>query len=171
MTRLGSFDENISVALIGASGGIGQAFCKLLTDDSRVKSVYALSRSSSKFSHDKIRTQTINIEDEKSVKAAADALGEVEFDMVLVLSGILHQKNGMQPERRLREITEENLRKAFSVNAIGPALVAKYFVPKLKRGKKSVFAALSARVGSIEDNRLGGWHSYRSSKAALNQYP
>ncbi len=169
MTQLSSFGDNLTVAIVGASGGIGQAFCRMLASDAQVDTVYAFSRSPLEFQHDKITTHNIDIEDETSVKAAADALGDVEFDLVLVLTGILHQGDDLQPERRLSELSPENLHKAFAVNTIGPAMVAKHFIPKLKRRTKSVFAALSARVGSIADNRLGGWASYRSSKAALNQ--
>ena len=72
------------------------------------------------------------------------------------------------PEKSLRDLDAETMRKVFEVNTIGPALVAKYFIPLMAREGKGVFSALSARVGSVSDNRLGGWHSYRASKTALN---
>jgi NAD(P)-dependent dehydrogenase (short-subunit alcohol dehydrogenase family) len=85
-----------------------------------------------------------------------------------VATGFLHNAE-TRPERSLRDLSPEHMAKAFAVNAIGPALLLKHFVPLLPRTGKAVFAVLSARVGSIGDNRLGGWHSYRASKAALNQ--
>ena len=107
MTQLSSFGDNATVAIVGASGGIGQAFCRLLTSDDHVEAVYALSRSPLEFQHDKITAHDIDIEDEASVKAAADALADVEFDLVLVLTGILHQGDSLQPERRLSELTPQ----------------------------------------------------------------
>jgi NAD(P)-dependent dehydrogenase (short-subunit alcohol dehydrogenase family) len=80
----------------------------------------------------------------------------------------LHDGAGLQPEKSWRALTAPSLAESFAVNAIGPALLAKHFLPRLATGQKSVFAALSARVGSIEDNRLGGWYSYRATKAALH---
>ena len=88
-------------------------------------------------------------------------------NLVIVATGLLHNDN-LMPEKGLRDITAKEMKKIFEVNIIGPALVAKHFIPLLPRTGKSIFAALSSRVGSISDNRLGGWHSYRASKAALN---
>ena len=88
--------------------------------------------------------------------------------MIFVATGFLHDDTFV-PERSLGQLKREHMLKSFEINAIGPALVMKHFLPLLPRAGKSVFAVLSARVGSIGDNRLGGWHSYRASKAALNQ--
>ena len=87
---------------------------------------------------------------------------------MIVASGLLHDGAALQPEKTWRSLTAEGLQRAFAINTIGPALVAKHFLPLLAQERKAVFAALSARVGSIEDNHLGGWHAYRASKAALN---
>lgn len=168
MTALASFGGAANVAIIGASGGIGAAFCRRLAADPGVDTVYALSRSEPGFDHERIVWQPIDIEDEASIEYAATAIGEVPFDLVLVTSGILHRGADTQPERRLNELTPENLNTLFAVNTIGPAMVAKHFLPKLRSRSKTVFAALSARVGSISDNRLGGWYAYRMSKAAQN---
>ena len=97
---------------------------------------------------------------------AAAAIDE-PLDLVIVATGILHAGE-IQPERRIKEINAETMQAVFAVNTIGPALAAKHFLPKLAKSAPSVFAAISARVGSIADNRLGGWTSYRASKAALN---
>jgi NAD(P)-dependent dehydrogenase (short-subunit alcohol dehydrogenase family) len=110
----------------------------------------------------------IDVTDEPRIVAAAEqarALGEVR--LVIVASGILHG-DGVRPEKHWGELDAAALSRVFAVNSIGPALVAKHFLPLLPRQGRSVFAAISARVGSIEDNRLGGWYAYRASKAALN---
>jgi NAD(P)-dependent dehydrogenase (short-subunit alcohol dehydrogenase family) len=86
---------------------------------------------------------------------------------VIVATGLLHA-DGVTPERSNAALDPRQLMRLFAINAVGPALIAKHVLPLLPRGERSVFAALSARVGSIGDNRLGGWHSYRASKAALN---
>lgn len=168
MTRLSSFTEPLTVAVIGASGGIGRAMCRLLDDDAQVTSVYAFSRQEVDVSG-KVQWYPIDIADESSIRYATDAIGDVQFDLVLVLSGILHSGDQLQPERQLKELSSGSMTRVFAINTVGPALVAKHFLPRLAKGRKTVFAALSARVGSIADNRLGGWVSYRASKAALNQ--
>jgi NAD(P)-dependent dehydrogenase (short-subunit alcohol dehydrogenase family) len=86
---------------------------------------------------------------------------------VIVATGLLHDGE-LVPEKSLRDLSAEKFLRLFEVNTILPALVGKYFLPKLNRENKSIFAALSARVGSISDNQLGGWYAYRASKAALN---
>ena len=90
------------------------------------------------------------------------------LDLVFIATGLLHDGPGFQPEKSWRMQDPEAYQRAFAINATGPALVGKHFLPLLNRNQRSVFAALSARVGSISDNRLGGWHAYRASKAALN---
>ena len=132
--------------------------------------IYAFSRSGS-IGNDpdtpKVRAGIIDLEDESSIAMAAASIPEAPLDLVLVTSGILWEGQ-LRPEKALREISIEGLTKLFAVNAAGPILAAKHFLPKLRRGQKTVFVALSARVGSISDNRLGGWYAYRASKAALN---
>lgn len=169
MSGLSSFAPEANVAVIGASGGIGAAMCERLAADPAIGRVIALSRSPTAFRHAAIETKAIDIEDEASVEAAAADLEDTPLDIVLVLTGILHDGDGIQPERRLSELKPAAMQKVFAINTIGPAIVAKHFLPLLKRRGKTVFATLSARVGSIGDNRLGGWASYRASKAALNQ--
>jgi NAD(P)-dependent dehydrogenase (short-subunit alcohol dehydrogenase family) len=170
MTRLKSFTAGANVAVIGASGGIGTAMCDMLAADPAVSRVFAWARSPARFDVAKVEAGSIDIEDETSVEAAAATLGETPLDIVLVLTGILHDGDSVQPERRLKDLDPAAMQKVFAVNAIGPATVAKHFLPRLRRSGKTVFAALSARVGSIGDNQLGGWASYRASKAALNQF-
>ena len=141
--------------VIGSSGGIGTALCRELNE--RGVAVTGLSRS-----HD-----GLDVTDETSVEATLGALSG-PFDLVFVATGALEIK-GAEPEKSLRHLKAEAMVDQFRLNAVGPSLVLKHAVRLLPRHGRSVFAALSARVGSIGDNRLGGWYSYRTSKAALNQ--
>jgi NAD(P)-dependent dehydrogenase (short-subunit alcohol dehydrogenase family) len=112
----------------------------------------------------------VDITEEASLAAAASWLaGEApDLALVVVATGFLHDDR-FQPEKAMRQLDPGHLATSFAVNAIGPALAMKHLLPRLRRDAPAVFAALSARVGSIGDNRLGGWWSYRASKAALNQ--
>ena len=168
-SRLTTFTAAANVAVIGASGGIGRAMCELLAADPAVGQVFAFSRRAAGFDDTDVVAGPVDVEDEDSIARAADSVGGTPLDLVLVLTGILHDGDAIQPERRLGELDPRAMSKVFAVNTIGPAIVAKHFLPKLRRRGKTVFGALSARVGSIGDNRLGGWPSYRASKAALNQ--
>ena len=169
MSLLGSFRESCNVAVVGASGGIGGALVALLADDPRVATVHAFSRSGEEFCASKVKSGSLDLANEESIThAAASATRDDPLDLVIVSSGLLWRGQDRQPEKTMRDLSRAGLEELFAVNAIGPALVAKHFLPKLRRGSKTVFAALSARVGSISDNRLGGWYSYRVSKAALN---
>lgn len=163
---LPSFAPGLKAVVVGASGGIGGALTRLLVTDPGVASVLAASRTPIPAEPPKLRACGIDLEDEASIGMAAEVAGE-EIDLVLVATGVLHGPE-LQPERSWRALEPHAMRRAFAINTIGPALVAKHFLPRLARGRKTAFAALSARVGSIEDNQLGGWHSYRASKAALN---
>jgi NAD(P)-dependent dehydrogenase (short-subunit alcohol dehydrogenase family) len=111
----------------------------------------------------------VNLMDEGSIARAASILAKTGIapSLIIVATGILH-KDGKGPEKSLRELDPEWMVENYRLNAIGPALVAKHFLPLMPRTGPACFAVLSARVGSISDNRLGGWHSYRASKAALN---
>ncbi|PAX08462.1 SDR family NAD(P)-dependent oxidoreductase [Sphingomonas lenta] len=144
--------------VIGASGGIGAALVEALRDEDA--EVHAFARS---FEGDR----RIDVADEASVTAAASRV-PAGVDLVFVATGLLHD-DGRGPEKAWRELDADWLQRNFLVNSIGPALVAKHFLPLLPRDRRAVFAALSARVGSISDNKLGGWYGYRASKAALNQ--
>jgi NAD(P)-dependent dehydrogenase (short-subunit alcohol dehydrogenase family) len=161
---LRSFPNAITACVFGASGGIGAALALRLADDPAVALVHSGGRSAISE-----RTKTVpfqfDLTDETSIAAAAAAIGAC--DLVIIATGLLHDGD-TQPEKSLRAQAAEAYAKAFAVNAIGPALIAKHFMPLLPRDRRSVFAAISARVSSISDNRLGGWHAYRASKAALN---
>ena len=151
--------------VVGASGGIGGALVSALID--RQADVTALSRRGRSAGRG-CRSGEIDIESEESIaRAASVASANGPYDLVIVATGILHGDR-LAPEKSYRQLSAESLQRYFAVNATGPALVAKHFLPFLCSDRPAVFAALSARVGSIGDNRLGGWYGYRASKAALN---
>ena len=167
---LASFERPIRAVVIGASGGIGNALVCALAQNDKVKCVQALSRASITQNQLSVQRDIVDLGNENSIAASANRVANRigEIDLIIVASGFLHDGSDFQPEKSLRALNTEALQRAFAVNTIGPLLVAKHFLPLLNRESKSVFAALSARVGSIEDNRLGGWYGYRASKAALN---
>jgi NAD(P)-dependent dehydrogenase (short-subunit alcohol dehydrogenase family) len=143
--------------VIGATGGLGRALVDTLRD--RFDSVVSLGRAT---------TPALDLLDEASIAAAAAALAGQDMRLVIDATGFLHDDR-FTPERSWRQLDPAHMAHAFAVNTIGPALLIKHFLPVLPRDGRVVFASLSARVGSIGDNRLGGWYSYRASKAALNQ--
>lgn len=154
-------------AVFGASGGIGSALVRALAAREDVTLIHAGSRRGAVPQGAKIRPFRFDPDDEAGLMATVAALGP-PLDMVLVATGRLTRADGSGPEKALRQITRAALAEQFADNAIVPALIARAVEPLLPRDRRVVFAALSARVGSIEDNRLGGWHAYRASKAALN---
>lgn len=169
MVILESFNAAANVAVVGASGGIGQAAVKLLNEDTSVAHIHAFSRGATGSHDGKIHSLPIDLLDEQSIISAVEiAAAPAPLDLVIVASGILHRKSELQPEKTMRALSAGAMAEVFDVNTIGPALVAKHFLPVMRKNGKTVFAAISARVGSISDNRLGGWISYRASKAALN---
>ncbi len=156
-----TFETPFDAVVIGASGGIGAAVAEQLQAHPQVGSVLALSRSSP--------ACHIDLSNEATIAAAASQAAKLaNLRLVFVATGLLYDGESLQPEKALRALDPAAMGRNFAVNATGPALVLKHFAPLLPRHGKSVFAAISARVGSISDNRLGGWYSYRASKAALN---
>ena len=153
----------MSTALVvGAAGGIGAAVLDRLQTSGRYETVVGWSRRPIDGG------PSVDLTNERSIAVAAASLaGAPPLRFLLIATGLLHAE-GVRPERNLRELDPEALVRSFQVNAVGPALIAKHLLPLLPRDGRGVFAALSARVGSIGDNRLGGWHAYRASKAALN---
>ncbi len=117
-----------------------------------------------------LQTVALDVEDEGSIRSAAASVAEkhARIDLLINCAGILHDGDGMAPERRLDDLDPRAMHRSFAINSIGPALVVKHFRPLLGRSERAVVASLSARVGSIGDNRLGGWYAYRSAKAAQN---
>lgn len=152
-------------AVIGSSGGIGRALAASLA--ARGAEVHALSRAGTE-DDPRLEASHIDVEDEATIVRAALAVAtHGPLDLIIVATGMLHDRQ-TAPEKSYRHLSRSTLDRYFAINATGPALVAKHFLPLLRPQARSVFAALSARVGSIGDNRLGGWYGYRASKAALN---
>jgi NAD(P)-dependent dehydrogenase (short-subunit alcohol dehydrogenase family) len=146
--------------VFGAGGGIGRALLEALHAADRFEAVLGFGRKT---------TPAIDLLDETSLaRAATFAAEKGELRLVIDATGFLHDERQV-PEKSWHELDAEKLARSFALNAIGPALMMKHVLPRLPRKGKAVFATLSARVGSIGDNRLGGWYAYRASKAALNQ--
>ena len=151
--------------VIGASGSIGGALLNALQHSGNYAMAIGLSRQG---------RPPLDLLDEHSIQTAAGHLADVlktqglTLRLVIDATGMLHTP-GHQPEKSWSQLDATQMAQAFAINAIGPALLMKHFLPLLPRQGKAVFATLSAKVGSIGDNRLGGWYSYRASKAALNQ--
>ena len=159
-----------TVAIIGSSGAIGNAVSDNLINDESIDIIYKFSRSMSVKENKRVKNIFLDIEDEESIKSSLDHVpSDTKFDLVFVATGILHNDKEIFPEKSIKDIDIDKLKKVISVNTIGPTLIGKYFIPYLRKDEKSVFAFLSARVGSISENKLGGWYSYRASKTALNQ--
>lgn len=167
--RFDSFGESLRVVVVGATGGVGRALVEHLRVHPQVQTIFALSRRPLALEDPKVVELSVDITEEASIQAAVKSIGEETLlDLVLVATGILHDGGELQPEKRLAELEMKKFAQVFAVNTFGPALLAKHLLPKLRRDRKALFGALSARVGSIADNHLGGWYSYRASKAALN---
>ena len=147
--------------VIGVSGGIGAALLAQLQQNDRFDRALGLSRHSQ---------PALDLLDEASIAQAAAHVAGLGLPLRLLIdaTGLLHGP-GLQPEKTWQQLDPVQMAQAFAINAIGPALLMKHFLPLLPREGRSVFATLSAKVGSIGDNHLGGWYSYRASKAALNQ--
>jgi NAD(P)-dependent dehydrogenase (short-subunit alcohol dehydrogenase family) len=154
---LASLGDVYRALVIGASGALGTAFCQLLKQDPRCADVRALGR----------RTlPALDLERPETIASAASELaGEAPYQLIIHAAGLLHRE-GIKPEKSFSAIEPEALQTVFQVNTLGPALVLRHFLPLLD--PRGAMAMLSAKVGSIGDNRLGGWYAYRASKAALN---
>jgi NAD(P)-dependent dehydrogenase (short-subunit alcohol dehydrogenase family) len=156
---MNSLPSGFKAIVFGASGAIGGAFVKALVNTPNCGAVIGLSRQSH---------AAFDITNEDSIVELAQALQpQAPFHLMLDATGALHI-DGIGPEKRMEDVNADGLKRAFMVNAIGPALLMKHFVPMLPLKSRCAFAKLSARVGSISDNRKGGWYGYRASKAALN---
>jgi NAD(P)-dependent dehydrogenase (short-subunit alcohol dehydrogenase family) len=167
-------DVNLrSVLIVGAGQGIGLEFVKQFLSTNRADRLYATYRNPKSdlvtIADPRLRCLPMDITDETQI---ADAIAEIQTETsalhyVINCVGILHDSI-MQPEKSLRQINAENLLRYFQINSVGGVLLAKHVQPLLKHRDRSVFATISAKVGSIGDNHLGGWYGYRASKAALN---
>ncbi|XDZ64866.1 SDR family NAD(P)-dependent oxidoreductase [Alphaproteobacteria bacterium LSUCC0684] len=158
------FDAPINAVVVGANGGIGQAVCDLFKNDPGIKQLFQLARTP--------REGQIycDLDHEDTIAEAARIIAEHgDVGLIINATGMLHDPaRQIMPEKSFRHLNPETMNAYFQANCIGPALAAKYFLPLMPRRGRAVFAAVSARVGSIADNRAGGWHSYRAAKAGLN---
>lgn len=158
--ELSSFPKAGVAVVFGAGGGIGAALVAAIRAADRFQHVVEFGRSTS---------PPADLLDEASLERAAAFAGDLgELRLVIDATGFLHDDR-QRPEKNWLQLDPVKLARSFALNAIGPALIMKHVLPRFPRSGKAVFATLSARVGSIGDNRLGGWYSYRASKAALNQ--
>ena len=158
--ELNSFPSGGLAVVLGARGGIGAALVEALSATQSFEQVLGFARQS---------RPALDLKDESSIAAVAACIRQHGTPRLIIdATGVLHGP-GMQPEKTLQALDPQAMTEAFAINAIGPALLMKHLLPLLPAEGKAVFATLSAKVGSIGDNRLGGWYSYRASKAALNQ--
>jgi len=176
-----SFLPNFHAVIFGAGGGIGAAMASRLTEAPNCSRLTLIGRNISKIEENvnasgdaDIKMLQADICDENSIADVAAQLGEhinadAPVQLFINACGILHdEENGLQPERSIRHLSNESFQKVFAINSFGPALLIKHFLPLMPHDQRSVFASLSARVGSISDNKIGGWYAYRASKAAHN---
>ena len=159
---------NKNILIIGSSGGIGKAFINFYKKQDINNEIVGLSRLHKNDQEFLDAHFYIDLEDEQSIENAAnEAKTYGPYQLIIVATGALHGDD-FSPEKSYKQMSAKNLKKVFNINTIGPALVGKCFIPLLDNQNPSVLSFLSARVGSISDNKLGGWHAYRASKAALN---
>ena len=154
---MASLGDGYRALVIGASGTLGTAFCEQLEQDPRCAGVRALGRHT---------VPELDLERPETIASAATELAaEAPYQLIVHAAGLLH-RDRIKPEKSFSAIEQEALQAVFQVNTLGPALVLRHFLPLLE--PRGAMAMLSAKVGSIGDNRLGGWYAYRASKAALN---
>ena len=165
------FHQPVHAVVLGASGALGEAVSMAIARAHPENQVWGTGRRADAFKGPCTRQFSVDLTDEASIETLAAAVKEAEYrpNLVLNCTGVLHT-HAFGPEKTWRHLDLDTMRRVFDVNTFGVALLGKHLIPLFPRKGRSVFATLSARVGSISDNRLGGWYSYRASKAALNQY-
>ncbi|HEY9770373.1 MAG TPA: SDR family NAD(P)-dependent oxidoreductase [Coleofasciculaceae cyanobacterium] len=166
--------------IVGASQGIGLGFVRALLQQDNVKSIYATYRSQDTAGElfdlerqysDRLKCLQVDITAESEIAAAIKQIQESveQLHLAIYCVGVLHDRN-LSPEKSLRQIDADKLIYSFQVNSIGAVLLAKHLMPLFNKRDRNILACISAKVGSIGDNRLGGWYGYRASKAALNMF-
>lgn len=175
-SQVSSLAEGSTVLVQGASRGIGLGLVKALLHDDAGLRVIATCRDPDRaesldaLACDRLSICRLDVTEPARIDALASDLkqDDIRLSLIVNAAGVLHGE-GFGPEKKLEDLNAGVLERVFAVNVFGPALMLKAFRPLMAREGKAVFAAISARVGSIADNRLGGWYAYRASKAALNQ--
>jgi NAD(P)-dependent dehydrogenase (short-subunit alcohol dehydrogenase family) len=166
-TSMTSLPEGYRAVVIGAGGGIGSAVAAALGADERCGALYALSRTGLGGPDAAVKLAA-GVTDAASLTAAAAQIGaDGPIDLIFIASGLLHRDTAVQPEKSWRQIAPDPFAEVFAVNATGPMLALTALLPLVPRDRRVLIGAVGARVGSIGDNRLGGWYAYRASKAAL----
>ncbi|MDC0228024.1 SDR family NAD(P)-dependent oxidoreductase [Alphaproteobacteria bacterium] len=153
---------SMNIAVFGSSGAIGEALCIKFSQSNNVNKMFAFSRNGDQLNNKTIISKQVDYLNEDSLFNTAQSL-QCHLDIIIVAIGALKH-----PEKSIRDLSSAKFIDMFTANTIPTALIAKYFLPHLYRDRITKFASISARVGSIEDNHLGGWYSYRASKSALN---
>jgi NAD(P)-dependent dehydrogenase (short-subunit alcohol dehydrogenase family) len=168
-------DNSTTALIVGASQGIGLEFVRQFLKTNRAQRIYATYRNPQSeiltISDPRLRCLQMDITEEAQIATVAQEIKAetTTLNDVINCVGVLHEGT-MQPEKSLRQLNSEQLMRYFQVNSIGAVLLAKHIQPLLKHQQRSIFATISAKVGSIGDNHLGGWYGYRASKAALNMF-
>jgi len=159
----------LNAVVVGASGGLGAAFAEALCARPDVDQVFALSRRAPPLEHPRLSWMVADVSDPDALALAAATVGRAapRIHLLITCTGILHDDK-LAPEKALKQLQQQSFQRIMTLNALVPLQVLSAFAPLLRHGERSVAASLSAMVGSIGDNRLGGWYSYRMSKAALN---
>ncbi|MEM7757508.1 MAG: SDR family NAD(P)-dependent oxidoreductase [Cyanobacteria bacterium P01_A01_bin.40] len=169
-----------NAVIVGASQGIGLGFVRALLQQENVAQVFATYRNAATADElfelspqhgDRLKCLQVDITEEAQIAAAAKQIKNsvTQLHLAIYCVGVLHEGD-LTPEKSLRQINPEQLLYSFQVNSIGAVLLAKHLMPLFNKTERSIFASISAKVGSIGDNRLGGWYGYRASKAALNMF-
>ncbi len=157
-----------NIVVIGSSGAIGSAFIRNFSELYPDAQIFGFSKSNQTSNINNVKFYEIDYTDENSIATSAEIASQnASLDLVIVATGILHN-NELMPEKSMKELSIAKFQEVILANTVFPAIVGKHFLPKLTKHRRAIFAALSARVGSISDNQVGGWYSYRASKAALN---
>ena len=178
---LNALPDQFNALVVGANRGIGLGVARALVADTRVGQIFCGCRAPEEAAElhalaerdCRVRALRMDVRDEFTLSLA---VAEMErfggpLHLVIVAAGVLHDPNGMKPERRIADITPETAMHSLQVNGLGPVLVLKHVEHLLRAAAgPGYFASISARVGSIGDNRIGGWYAYRAAKAAQNQF-
>lgn len=157
-----------SIVVVGSNGGIGAALIKQMHREMPEATIHALARKAINSALPNVIDYCVDFEHEPAIAQVRNQITQHgAIDLMVVATGLLHSEQ-VKPEKTLKQLDYAQLHTVFAANTFLPAMLAKHFIPHLSKANRSVLCMLSARVGSISDNRLGGWYAYRASKAALN---